>query len=61
MLPTFFIALITAVGASAWIYSKVMNRTGGNTQNALIVSGVAAIMIFVITLTVLSIVENITG
>lgn len=52
------IALIMAAGISAWVYNKVSDRTGGNTQNAIIVTAVTAIMVFIITLTVLSLIDN---
>ncbi|MBA2278815.1 hypothetical protein H0V99_00010 [Candidatus Saccharibacteria bacterium] len=43
------IALLVAVSASAWIYSKMMRSTGGNVQSSIIVSAVAAIFLFAIT------------
>lgn len=51
-----FIALLLAVGASVWIYSKFMYRTGGNAKSAVSAAGVSGVLIFVILLVVLSII-----
>ncbi len=37
-------------GVAAWTYSKIMRSTGNNTQNALIVAGVAGVFAFVLAL-----------
>lgn len=42
------IGLLFAVGAGAWVYAKTARTTGGNTQSALIVAGVAAVFVFLI-------------
>lgn len=54
----FLVALMLAVGAATWVYSKVMNRTGGNTQNALIIASVSGIMAFVMTWTALAMIDS---
>lgn len=54
----FLIALMLGIGAAAWVYNKVMNRTGGNTQNALVIASVSGIMAFVITWTVLAMIDS---
>lgn len=48
-----------AAGVAAWVYSKVSDRTGGNTQNAIVVTSVTAVIVFVITLTILSLIDSI--
>ncbi len=40
------IALLIALGAAAWIYSKMMRSTGGNTQSVLVVAGISGALIF---------------
>jgi biotin transporter BioY len=40
------IALLAAVGASGWIYTKFMRRTGGNTKTALTACVAAGVVIF---------------
>ncbi len=42
------IALLVALGAGAWIYSKMMHSTGGIAKTALIVAGTAAFFLFII-------------
>lgn len=42
------ISLFLGAGAGAWVYSKMMHRTGNNTQSALIVAGFAALGAFVV-------------
>lgn len=58
-MSSFAIALIMAAGVAAWVYSKVSDRTGGNTQNAIVVTSVTAVIVFVITLTILSLIDSI--
>lgn len=54
----FLIALMLGVGVAAWVYNKVMNQTGGNTQNALTIASVSGVIALVITLTVLSMIDG---
>lgn len=46
------------VGVAAWVYNKVMNQTGGNTQNALTIAAVSGGIALIITLTVLSMIDG---
>lgn len=48
------IAFMLAIGASAWIYAKLMRTTGGNTKSALTGAGISGVLLFVLTLIVLS-------
>jgi hypothetical protein len=47
------IAFMLAIGASAWLYNKLMNSTGNNTQTSLIASGIVGAMLFIITFLIL--------
>lgn len=53
MLSNVMVGLFAAVGAGAWVYSKVQHQTGGNTQNSLIVAGFAALGAFLAVVTFL--------
>ena len=55
------VALLMTLGASAWIYNKMYNRTGGITQNALAAAAVSGVAIFVFMLIVLEFVGNLLG
>lgn len=54
MMGSAFVAFIAAIGATAWIYTKMSNRTGGQAGPALTVSGIAGLFVFVILLLVLN-------
>ena len=41
------LAFLVAISASAWIYTKLMRSTGGNTKNAVIGTAVAGSVIFI--------------
>ncbi|GAC1393152.1 MAG: hypothetical protein NVSMB46_10050 [Candidatus Saccharimonadales bacterium] len=56
MLPNYLVGLMLGAGVGAWVYNKMMHKTGNNTQNALIVAGIAGIFAFFLIVTVLSIV-----
>lgn len=58
-MPPFLIALFAAAGISTWAYNKAMHYTGNNTQNSLVISGATAIIVFFVTLTILSFVDSI--
>lgn len=58
-MSNFLIAFLFSLGAGTWIYNKMYSRTGGNTQNALIVAGLSGGLLFLLMLVVLSIVGNI--
>jgi predicted RNase H-related nuclease YkuK (DUF458 family) len=49
------IALIFAIGAGAWVYSKIQHNNGGQSQRSLIVAGAAAFFLFLTMLIVLGI------
>ena len=41
-----FIALLLALGSSAWIYSKLMRSTGNNTRSAITAAAISGVLIF---------------
>lgn len=47
------IAFLAALGAGAWVYSKMYRSTGGNTKNALVAAGGAGLLLFLAALTIL--------
>lgn len=47
------IALLFAIGASAWIYSKEMHSTGSNTKGSLVVAAGCGLLLFLAMLVVL--------
>jgi len=50
-----FIALITAISSATFIYTKMARQTGyGNTKNAVIGAVVAAVVIFLVVLGIVS-------
>lgn len=42
------IAFLAAISAATWMYTKFMNKTGGNTQSSLIAVGVLGLFVFLI-------------
>lgn len=48
------IGILLALGLGAWVYSKMMRSTGGNTQNAVIVASIAAGIAFLLAVSLLS-------
>jgi hypothetical protein len=53
-MPNFVIALLFAIGAGTWIYTKVQAKTGGNTQQSLIVAGLLGVLLFLTMLLILA-------
>ena len=47
------IALLFAIGASAWIYSKMMHSTGSNTKGSLVIAAGCGLLLFLAMLAVL--------
>lgn len=42
------VAFLLGAGLSAWVYSKIIRSTGGNTQTALITAGAAGFLGFLL-------------
>jgi hypothetical protein len=54
MFSNVMIGVIFSIALGAWVYSKVQRQTGGNTQNSLIMAGVAGFIGFLVVVTLLS-------
>jgi hypothetical protein len=54
MLPNFLVGLMFGAGVGAWVYSKTIQKTGGNTQSALTTAGVVAVIAFLVITVALS-------
>ncbi|MES2971735.1 MAG: hypothetical protein V4702_05435 [Patescibacteria group bacterium] len=52
------VGLLMGIGFAAWVYSKLMHSTGGNTKNALIVATCAGVGAAVLLTTLLSTFSN---
>lgn len=46
------------IGVATWVYSKMYSRTGGNSQNAGVVAGVAGLAAAGVMLLVLSMIPS---
>ena len=57
----FMIAFFMTAGVSAWTYNKVQERTGNNTESSMKVTAVAAVITFIVTLSVLAMVGSYIG
>lgn len=55
MFSNMTVGLLFGLGFAAWVYSKIQQRTGGNTQNSVIVAGVAGLSVFILVTTLLGI------
>lgn len=49
-MANWIIALLLAVGAGTWIYSKLMRTTGNNNQSSLIGAGISGLLIFLVAI-----------
>ncbi|MDB5183219.1 MAG: hypothetical protein JWO47_1003 [Candidatus Saccharibacteria bacterium] len=52
------IAFLVALGAGAWIFSKVQRTTGNNTKSSLIVAGISVAVIFGVVLLLLGLIPK---
>ena len=55
------IALLVAVGFSAWVYAKLMRRTGNNTKNSIVTAAVLAVIVFFVVWTGALTIDSIIG
>jgi len=53
-----FIGVLLAAGVGAWVFSKTQKSTGNNTQNSVIVAGIAAFFAFILAITVLAMIPG---
>lgn len=42
------------IGVAGWVYSKVYKRTGGNTQNSVVVAALVGLVACIVVVTVLA-------
>lgn len=50
-----------AAGVSAWVYDKSQQRTGGNTSSSATVAAVTGVIVFIVTLSILSLIGSTLG
>jgi uncharacterized membrane protein YdjX (TVP38/TMEM64 family) len=55
------IAFLLALGASAWIYNKMMRTTGNNTQNSLVAAGASGFLIFIVAFFIMKTIDSMLG
>jgi hypothetical protein len=48
MLPNFLVGLMFGAGVAAWVYSKTIRQTGGNTKSALTTAGIVFVIAFLL-------------
>ena len=48
------VSFMFSVGASTWLYTKLMRRSGNNTQQSIIVTIVVGIVLLLVTYSILS-------
>lgn len=58
MLSNVMVGFLAGIGSAAWVYSKMQRQTGGNTQNSMIVAGIAGLGAFLFLITLLQLVFN---
>jgi uncharacterized membrane protein SpoIIM required for sporulation len=52
------IALLVAVSAGVWIYTKMMRKTGNNAGSAAAVAGIGAVVIFIVVILLLGLIPG---
>lgn len=50
------ISLLVTLSAGTWIYTKLQRRSGNNTKQSVVASGVAALFVFIVVFSVLTLV-----
>lgn len=50
------IAFLASIGASAWIYTKLMRSSGNNVTSALTVAAISGVCIFVVAIMLLNLI-----
>lgn len=61
MLSGVFIGILAGVSVATWVYSKTMNRTGGNSKSALTAGAMAGFFAFVVSVTVVAYIDSQLG
>ena len=52
------IGFLLGAGVSAWVYSKMMNRTGNNSNQAITTAAVAGLIALLVTVSLLSLIPE---
>jgi len=52
------IGFLLAVGAAAWVYSKMMRKTGNNTKQAVITATIVGGVVFLVVASLLSVISQ---
>lgn len=58
MFSSFTIGLLAGLGFAAWVYNKMRRSTGGNTQSALIVAGIAGLATLAVVMLLVSFIPS---
>lgn len=56
-MSSWLIALFFSVGASTWLYTKLMRRSGNNTKQSVIVTIIAGAVIFLVSFSIISLIK----
>lgn len=57
-MPPIVVALMLGIGTTVWVYNKLMNNTGGNTQSSLTAAGLIGAVAFVIMLIIMNFISG---
>lgn len=52
------VGFLIGIAVAAWVYSKMMRRTGGNIQNSIIIAGIVGFFAFILGVTAMSVVNS---
>jgi len=55
-MSAWLVSLFFTVGATTWLYTKLMRRSGNNTKQSVIVSAVAFAVIFLVSFSITSLI-----
>lgn len=58
MFSSTLIGFLLGIGVTAWIYSKVMRRTGGDNKSSLIISGIIGLIAFVVAIITVAAIDS---
>lgn len=53
-MANWLIAFFIGLSASVWVYTKLMRKTGNNSQSSIMAAGVTGLLLFVVSLMALS-------
>jgi uncharacterized membrane protein YeaQ/YmgE (transglycosylase-associated protein family) len=58
MTSNILIGFLMGISIGTWVYSKLMNKTGGNTQNAVIGAAVVGFIVLLVVSTLLGLMSE---